>query len=85
MWASVGIQAALRTRSETGAGGLVEVSVYETAAWWLSYLIAGYMGSGEEPSATGAERRSWPPYEVYTTSDGDLMVTAANDDRSPAL
>lgn len=80
MWASVGIQAALRTRSETGVGGLVEVSLYETAAWWLSYLIAGYMGSGEEPQRQGSGAPFLAPYEVFGTSDGDLMVTAANDD-----
>ena len=80
MWASVGIQAALRTRDQTGEGGLVEVSLYETAAWWLSYLIAGYMGSGEEPQRRGSGAPFLAPYEVFATSDGDLMVTAANDD-----
>jgi formyl-CoA transferase/CoA:oxalate CoA-transferase len=80
MWASVGIQAALRTRDETGVGGLVEVSLYETAAWWLSYLIAGYLGSGEEPQRHGSGAPFLAPYEVFATSHGDLMVTAANDD-----
>ena len=80
MWASVGIQAALRSRDQTGVGGLVEVSLYETAAWWLSYLIAGYLGSGEEPQRRGSGAPFLAPYEVFATSDGDLMVTAANDD-----
>jgi crotonobetainyl-CoA:carnitine CoA-transferase CaiB-like acyl-CoA transferase len=80
MWASVGIQAALRTRDESGVGGLVEVSLYETAAWWLSYLIAGYLGSGEEPQRHGSGAPFLAPYEVFATSDGDLMVTAANND-----
>jgi formyl-CoA transferase/CoA:oxalate CoA-transferase len=80
MWASVGIQAALRSRDETGVGGLVEVSLFETAAWWLSYLIAGYMGSGEEPQRRGSGAPFLAPYEVFATSDGDLMVTAGNDD-----
>ncbi len=80
MWASVGIQAALRTRDQTGEGGLVEVSLYETAAWWLSYLIAGYLGSGEEPRRHGSAAPFLAPYEVFATADGDLMVTAANDD-----
>ncbi len=80
LWASIGIQAALRTRSATGLGGLVEVSLYETAAWWLSYLIAGYLGSGEEPQRRGSGAPFLAPYEVFATSDGDLMVTAANDD-----
>jgi crotonobetainyl-CoA:carnitine CoA-transferase CaiB-like acyl-CoA transferase len=80
MWASVGIQAALRTRDQTGEGGLVEVSLYETAAWWLCYLIAGYLGSGEEPQRQGSGAPFLAPYEVFRTADGDLMVTAANDD-----
>ena len=80
MWASVGIQAALRSRDETDVGGLVEVSLFETAAWWLSYLIAGYMGSGEEPQRRGSGAPFLAPYEVFSTSDGDLMVTAGNDD-----
>src|ERR1700761_5895282 len=80
MWASVGIQAALRTRDATGKGGLVEVSLYETAAWWLSYLIAGYLGSGEPPRRHGSGAPFLAPYEVFATSDGDLMVTAANDE-----
>lgn len=80
LWASVGIQAALRTRDRTGEGGLVEVSLYETVAWWLSYLIAGYMGSGEEPQRIGSAAPFLAPYEVFATAEGDLMVTAANDD-----
>jgi crotonobetainyl-CoA:carnitine CoA-transferase CaiB-like acyl-CoA transferase len=80
MWASVGIQTALRTRTESGVGSLVEVSLYETAAWWLSYLIAGYMGSGEEPQRHGSGAPFLAPYEVFATSAGDLMVTAANND-----
>lgn len=80
MWASVGIQAALRTRAQSGEGGLVEVSLYETAAWWLSYLIAGYQGSGEEPQRHGSGAPFLAPYELFATSDGDLMVTAGNDD-----
>jgi crotonobetainyl-CoA:carnitine CoA-transferase CaiB-like acyl-CoA transferase len=80
LWASVGIQAALRTRADTGVGALVEVSLYETAAWWLSYLIAGYLGSGEEPQRLGSGAPFLAPYEVFATSDGDLMVTAGNDD-----
>jgi crotonobetainyl-CoA:carnitine CoA-transferase CaiB-like acyl-CoA transferase len=46
----------------------------------LSYLIAGYLGSGEEPQRHGSGAPFLAPYEVFATSDGDLMVTAANDD-----
>jgi formyl-CoA transferase/CoA:oxalate CoA-transferase len=79
MWAAVGIQAALRTREQTGRGELVEVSLYETAAWWLSYLIAGYLASGDVPQRHGSGAAFLAPYEVFSTADGELMVTAGND------
>jgi crotonobetainyl-CoA:carnitine CoA-transferase CaiB-like acyl-CoA transferase len=79
MWATVGIQAALRVREQTGQGDLVEVSLYETAAWWLSYHIAGLLASGEVPQRHGSGAAFLAPYEVFTTPDGDLMVTAGND------
>ncbi len=79
MWAAVGIQAALRNRSETGVGALVEVSLYETAAWWLSYHVEGYLATGVSPQRQGNETPFVAPYEVFATADGDLMVTAGND------
>ena len=79
MWAAVGIQAALRNQAETGAGALVEVSLYETAAWLLSYHLQGYLATGESPQRQGNEAPFVAPYEVFATADGDLMVTAGND------
>ena len=79
MWAAVGIQAALQNRSETGAGALVEVSLYETAAWWLSYHVEGYLATGEIPQRQGNGTPFVAPYETFATADGDLMVTAGND------
>ena len=79
MWASVGIQAALRTRSRTGNGSVVEVSLYETAAWWLSYHVAGYLASGVDPQRQGTATSFIAPYETFQTSDGDVMVSVGND------
>jgi crotonobetainyl-CoA:carnitine CoA-transferase CaiB-like acyl-CoA transferase len=79
MWAAVGIQAALGNRSEGGGGALVEVSLYETAAWWLSYHVEGYLATGESPQRQGNGTPFVAPYEVFATADGELMVTAGND------
>ena len=79
LWAAVGIQAALRSRDRTGRGELVEVSLYETAAWWLSYHIAGYLASGQVPQRHGSGAAFLAPYETFSTADGELMVTAGND------
>jgi crotonobetainyl-CoA:carnitine CoA-transferase CaiB-like acyl-CoA transferase len=61
MWAAVGIQAALRNRSESGVGDLVEVSLYETAAWWLSYHVEGILPVARSPSVKGMGLPSSPP------------------------
>jgi crotonobetainyl-CoA:carnitine CoA-transferase CaiB-like acyl-CoA transferase len=79
MWAAVGIQAALSNRSASGTGILVEVSLYETAAWLLSYHLEGYLATGVSPQRQGNGTPFVAPYEVFTTADGDLMVTAGND------
>jgi crotonobetainyl-CoA:carnitine CoA-transferase CaiB-like acyl-CoA transferase len=79
MWAAVGIQAALRNRLDSGEGALVEVSLYETAAWWLSYHVEGYLATGESPQRQGNGTPFVAPYEVFETADGSLMVTAGND------
>ena len=63
----------------TGVGALVEVSLYETAAWWLSYHVEGYLATGESPQRQGNGTPFVAPYETFATADGDLMVTAGND------
>jgi crotonobetainyl-CoA:carnitine CoA-transferase CaiB-like acyl-CoA transferase len=79
MWAAVGIQAALQNRTQSGVGALVEVSLYETAAWLLSYHVEGYLATGESPQRQGNGTPFVAPYETFATADGDLMVTAGND------
>ena len=85
LWATVGIQAALRTRADTGVGTLVEVSLFETAAWWLSYLISGYLGSSQVPQRHGSGAAFLAPYEVFATAEGELMVSCGNDQLFAAL
>ena len=79
IWAAVGVQAALRNRCESGIGSLVEVSLFETAAWLLSYHVEGYLASGVIPERQGDGTPFVAPYEVFATADGVLMVTAGND------
>lgn len=79
MWATIGIQAALMDRERTGRGGRVDTSLLETATWWLSYHLGGYLGSGVDPGRSGTTAGFIAPYETFPTAEGDLMVAAAND------
>jgi crotonobetainyl-CoA:carnitine CoA-transferase CaiB-like acyl-CoA transferase len=85
LWASIGILAALASRNATGKGSRVETSLYEVATWWLSYQIAGFLGSGVVPHRQGTTAAFIAPYEVFEASDGGIMVAAANDRLFAAL
>jgi crotonobetainyl-CoA:carnitine CoA-transferase CaiB-like acyl-CoA transferase len=81
LWAAFGILAAL----ERGGGATVEVSLYETALWLLGYQIMGYLGTGEMPGREGSAFAQIAPYQVFATSDGELMIVAGNDKLFRAL
>ncbi len=85
VWAALGILAALMERQQTGRGRVVDVALYETAVSLLSYQIAGYLASGELPGRWGTGFASIAPYQVFQTSDGELMVAAGNDRLFAAL
>jgi formyl-CoA transferase/CoA:oxalate CoA-transferase len=79
MWAVIGIQAALTERAATGRGSRVDTSLLETATWWLSYHLGGYLASGIDPERSGTTASFIAPYETFPTAEGDIFVAAAND------
>ena len=79
LWAVVGILAALYRRRETGRGGVVDVSLFETAAAWMNLHAAQFLAAGELPRKDGSGRAGIVPYRAYRTADGDLVIGAAND------
>lgn len=79
MWGAIGILSALYRRRETGQGGVVDVSLFETAAAWMGIHAAQYQGSGEIPVRHGSGQGGIAPYKAYRTKDGDLVVAAGND------
>jgi crotonobetainyl-CoA:carnitine CoA-transferase CaiB-like acyl-CoA transferase len=85
LWSTIGIQAALTVREATGRGTHVQASLFETSSWWLSYLLAGYLGSGEVPRRRGSAAPFVAPYEVFFTADRDLLLAVGNDGLFRAL
>jgi crotonobetainyl-CoA:carnitine CoA-transferase CaiB-like acyl-CoA transferase len=79
MWAVIGIQAALLRRKETGQGSVVDVSLFETAASWMTMHAAQYLASDELPRKVGSGQVGIVPYRAYQTADGELVVAAGND------
>jgi len=79
LWATIGVLASLNARGERGSGMQVRTSLFEVGAWWMSYAIAGFLGSGLAPTRLGTAAGFVAPYEVYPTGRGDLLIAAAND------
>ena len=44
MWAVVGIMSLLMRRQKSGVGGVVDVSLFETAASWMTMFAAQFPG-----------------------------------------
>ena len=75
MWGVIGILAKLNARE----GGVVDVSLFETAAGWMTFYAAQYSASGELPRRNGSGQAAIVPYRAYRTTDGDLVVAAGNN------
>ena len=79
MWAVIGILAALMQRGIHGKGCVVDVSLFETASTWVSLIAAQVLASGQVPGRHGSGTASIVPYKGFTTSDGEIVVAAGND------
>lgn len=74
-----GILAALMNRSQTNQGAYVEVSLLDTAMGFMSYMAHNYWFSGVVPTRMGTSHPSLCPYQVFETSDGEIMLGVGND------
>lgn len=79
MWAATAVLSALLTRERTGKGAELEAALLDTAIGWVSYHIAGYLGTGEVPGPMGSGLASIAPYQAFPSSDGYVMILAGND------
>jgi crotonobetainyl-CoA:carnitine CoA-transferase CaiB-like acyl-CoA transferase len=79
VWAALGICAALLRRESDGRGGVVDVSLYETALAWLTVPIADYLAGGGVPRRHGSGVSNIVPYQTFGAADGTLLIAAGND------
>ncbi len=79
MWAALGIVSLLLRRRDGGIGGVVDVSLFETAASWMTMYAAQYLAGGKLPAKNGSGQAGIVPYRAYRTRDGHLVVAAGNN------
>ena len=79
IWSALGVVAALRERDQTGRGARVDTALLDTAVGWISYLLMGYVASGEVPGRMGTALGAIVPYQAFATRDGQAMILCGND------
>jgi crotonobetainyl-CoA:carnitine CoA-transferase CaiB-like acyl-CoA transferase len=79
MWVAMGILTALLRRAETGKGGVVDTSLFETALGWMVFFLTTWSASGKAPGKAGSGTIMIAPYQAFPTADGELIIAAGND------
>lgn len=79
LYATTAIQAALRSRDQTGQGQHVDVSLFESGLAGLINVASSCLISGERPRRYGNAHASIVPYQTFPTADRPLAVAVAND------
>lgn len=79
MYAAVAVQAALLRRARTGQGEHIDLSLLDTQVAVLSYQALAYLVSGHAPRRMGNAHPSLVPYQVFSVSDGELVIAVGND------
>jgi len=79
IWMALGCLGALMRRERTGQGGLVEASLIETALGILMQHVGNFTSNGRLPQRTRSGTPLVVVCQVFATSDGEMVIVAAND------
>ncbi len=79
LYASTAILAALNYRHLTGVGQYIDLSLLDCVAALASNQGTSYLVNDTVPRRWGNAHPSLVPYQVFKTSDGEVVVAVAND------
>ena len=79
MWLAIGVLAALIERNTTGRGKVVETSLYETGATWVSYHLSAEQLTGAPSVRSGSGHPAFSPYGIFATGKGTLCIGVGNN------
>lgn len=79
-FACLGTLVALHQRGRTGRGQVVDSAIYEAVLAMMESLIPEYQIAGYQRERTGTVLPNVAPSNVYPTSDGEMVLIAANQD-----
>jgi crotonobetainyl-CoA:carnitine CoA-transferase CaiB-like acyl-CoA transferase len=85
LYTCIGIQAALRVRDQTGQGQVLDMSLLESQAAYLTVLAGDYFATGQAPRPLGNTHPGIVPYQVFHTADKDIVLAVGTDRQWTAL
>jgi crotonobetainyl-CoA:carnitine CoA-transferase CaiB-like acyl-CoA transferase len=77
--AVVGVLAALMERQQTGVGGTVQTSLFDTAMALQRYNLQNFWTTGRQVPKSGSGHESLCPYQAFEAADGPVLIGVAND------
>ena len=79
MFAASSILAALFTRTRTGEGQHIDVSLFDTQTALLTNVAANFLVGGEPPGRLGNDHPNLAPYAAFQASDKWFVIGVANE------
>lgn len=79
--ATVGVLSALNARHDTGRGQHIEVNLLSSALSGMVNQSSAFVAGGVVPFRMGNSHPSLFPYEPLPCSDGELIITAGNNNQ----
>jgi itaconate CoA-transferase len=81
MYAFSSILAALLRRKSTGAGAVLDISMFDALAEWMGYAAYYTEYGGTTLPRTGARHAAIAPYGPYTAGDGQVVYLGLQNER----
>lgn len=78
---TIGIQAALRAREQSGHGQHVDVSLLDSALAMSANIGQNYLANGKTPQRLGNAHQSIVPYQVFEVASQQHLVLACGNDK----
>jgi len=85
LFATAGILAALHARERTGRGQYVDIAMLDSVAALLTYQAGIAFATGGTPVRMGNRHPSIAPYDTFTASDGEFVLSVGNDEQFKRL
>jgi crotonobetainyl-CoA:carnitine CoA-transferase CaiB-like acyl-CoA transferase len=79
MYATIAILSALQHRTVSGRGQAIDMALLDAIVALGGNQVTGFFASGKVPRRFGNAHASLVPYQVFTVSDGEIVVAVGND------